>query len=351
MVEAVEAAILSSAIIPWREASGDPGSQLVDKASALTRLLRDLVRCDAIILAAWDPTSTSHRHQTLASDGYTDRVQSHINDEYVKSNRAFAVAHRDDPRSLRWRDYERDWDFWFPDTVTAQEYLIPAGYNEGSTMCLRLPDGRYVGAFHMSWASSVAATDERREITERFRPILAEVCDLLRTPRLLADALAPTAFALVMSSTGAAFQLPNRAPGPHLGEGGALRRLLLGKLGPWAPRRLVWPDETGQCHQVTIIPCRSNLFLVTEESAPWPHDLSLREIQVLHLVAGGASNPKIAQQLFVSPRTVSTHIEHILAKTGCASRAQLAAMAMSEGLLLGETPSRRAVVRKSANGW
>ena len=130
-----------------------------------------------------------------------------------------------------------------------------------------------------------------------------------------------------------------------------MRRLLLEKLGPGTPRRFIWPDETGSCHRVAIIPCRSDLVLITEELAPWPYDLSLREIQVLHLVAGGASNPQIAQQLFVSPRTVSTHIEHILAKMGCSSRAQLAAMAMSEGLLLGEAPSRRAIGRKSVNGW
>jgi DNA-binding CsgD family transcriptional regulator len=233
------------------------------------------------------------------------------------------------------------------ETTIGAEFLMPSGFNEGSTMCLRLPDGRYVGAFHMSWPSPTEATDERREITERFRPILAGVCDLLRTPRLLADALAPTAFALVVSSTGAGFQLPNRAPGPHLGEGGALRQLVLESLGPCTPRRFIWRDEAGCCHRVAIIPCRDNLVLVTEEAAPWPHDLSLREIQVLHLVAGGASNPEIAQQLFVSPRTISTHIEHILAKMGCSSRAQLAAMAVSEGLLLAEAPSRRAIGRKS----
>ena len=347
----MKAVSLPLAIVPWSAASPDPGSQLMDRASEVTRLLRDLTRCSAFCLSAWDPMSETHRHQTISTDGYTDRVLSHVNDDYVKSGPAFSLAHRHDPLSLRWRDYERDWDLTIPDTILGQEFLMPSGFHEGATMCLRLPDGRYVGAYHMSWTSPAEATDERREITERFRPILAEVCDLLRTPRLLADALAPTAFALVMSSTGAAFQLPNRTPGPHLGEAGALRRLLLENLGPWTPRRLVWPDETGQCHQVTIIPCRSNLFLVTEEAAPWPHDLSLREIQVLHLVAGGASNPQIAQQLFVSPRTVSTHIEHILAKMVCSSRAQLAAMAMSEGLLLAETPSRRAIGRKSVNGW
>uniref|UniRef100_A0A974A4P7 Response regulator transcription factor n=1 Tax=Bradyrhizobium septentrionale TaxID=1404411 RepID=A0A974A4P7_9BRAD len=58
-------------------------------------------------------------------------------------------------------------------------------------------------------------------------------------------------------------------------------------------------------------------------------------------MTSGASNPNIAEQLFVSPRTVSTHIEHILAKMGCDSRTRLAALAVSEGLLLAENPSRR----------
>ncbi|QIG94499.1 MULTISPECIES: LuxR C-terminal-related transcriptional regulator [unclassified Bradyrhizobium] len=41
------------------------------------------------------------------------------------------------------------------------------------------------------------------------------------------------------------------------------------------------------------------MVVVTEEQISWPYDLSLREIQVLHLVATGASNPQIAQQMFV----------------------------------------------------
>jgi DNA-binding CsgD family transcriptional regulator len=325
-------------------ASADPGGRMFDQVSEATRLLRDLVRCSAFMLSAWDPTSESHHHQTLASDGYSDATLSHVNDEYIRS-RAFALAHEDNPRALRWRDYKRDWDFAFSETKTAQEFLIPAGFKEGSTMCLRLPDGRYTGAVHVSWSSAVAATDERREITERFRPILASVCDQLRTPQLLANAISPKAFALVLSSTGVAFELPASAPGPHLGVGGALRRLLLERANTRIPQRFVWSDEAGLCHRVALIPSRGNLTLVTEELARWPYNLSLREVQVLHLVADGASNPEIAEQLFIATRTVSTHIEHILAKMGCSSRAKLAAMAVSEGLLLVETPSRRKLGR------
>ena len=45
------------------------------------------------------------------------------------------------------------------------------------------------------------------------------------------------------------------------------------------------------------------------------------------LVAEGLSNPQIGQRLFVSPRTVQTHLAHVFTKLGISSRAQLAAEA------------------------
>src|SRR6185503_9912176 len=48
---------------------------------------------------------------------------------------------------------------------------------------------------------------------------------------------------------------------------------------------------------------------------PW-HPLSSREFEVARLVAHGKTNAEIAGELFVSPKTVSAHIEHILAKLG-----------------------------------
>jgi len=314
-------------------------SQIIDQATQITRLLRDLVRSQAIALVAMDPVSGTHR--SLFDDGYTDRTLSYVVDGFVRTCPAYAIAREKDTHSLRWRDYKRDWNLYLPDTVTAQQYLMPDGFREGSTMCLRLPDGRYIGAIHMSWSKEVHATDDRRELTERFQPILLNICDQLRTPQLLADELAPNSYALAVSPNGFAFHLPNRSPGPHLGEGGDLRRLVLEKLKSLKLRSFVWPDEAGRCHMVTITPCRGNILLITEYCTHWPYNLSLREIQILHLVTSGASNPDIAEQLFVSPRTVSTHIEHILAKMNCESRTRLAALAVSEGLLLAESPSRR----------
>jgi DNA-binding CsgD family transcriptional regulator len=54
--------------------------------------------------------------------------------------------------------------------------------------------------------------------------------------------------------------------------------------------------------------------------------LSKREREVAELVASGASNPEIAQALFLSRKTVEHHVSHILAKLGARNRAELATL-------------------------
>ncbi|PZS30477.1 MAG: hypothetical protein DLM59_11190, partial [Pseudonocardiales bacterium] len=59
---------------------------------------------------------------------------------------------------------------------------------------------------------------------------------------------------------------------------------------------------------------------------PW-HPLSAREYAVADLVAAGLTNRQIAAELVLSPRTVSAHVAHILAKLGASRRAEIAAWA------------------------
>jgi DNA-binding NarL/FixJ family response regulator len=60
----------------------------------------------------------------------------------------------------------------------------------------------------------------------------------------------------------------------------------------------------------------------TPVAQPSPDPLSRREMEVLRLLAGGASNQEIAAAMVLAPGTVKLHVSHILSKLGVKSRTQ-----------------------------
>ncbi|WP_308201474.1 response regulator transcription factor [Sphaerisporangium perillae] len=61
--------------------------------------------------------------------------------------------------------------------------------------------------------------------------------------------------------------------------------------------------------------------------------LSARELEILHLIAEGATNREAAARLFISEATVKSHVLHIYAKLGVNDRAAAVAAAFRRGLL------------------
>jgi DNA-binding NarL/FixJ family response regulator len=74
--------------------------------------------------------------------------------------------------------------------------------------------------------------------------------------------------------------------------------------------------------------------------------LTRRELEVLELLADGRSAQEISSALFISAKTVSTHIEHIFTKLGVTSRVQAVAVAFRDGLV---TPPSE-TTRQTASG-
>ena len=64
-----------------------------------------------------------------------------------------------------------------------------------------------------------------------------------------------------------------------------------------------------------------------------PADLTVREVDVLRLIARGHTNKQAASELGISPKTVGTHVEHIYAKAGVTTRAAATLFAIEHDLL------------------
>jgi DNA-binding NarL/FixJ family response regulator len=65
----------------------------------------------------------------------------------------------------------------------------------------------------------------------------------------------------------------------------------------------------------------------------YPHGLTEREVEVLRHLASGKTNGEIAEELFVSVRTVERHVANIYAKIGTRGRANATAYALSLNLI------------------
>lgn len=75
-----------------------------------------------------------------------------------------------------------------------------------------------------------------------------------------------------------------------------------------------------------------------QDPAAGPHALTAREREILALVAAGERDADIGEQLFISVRTVRSHLDRIRDKTGRRRRADLTRLAVEEGIVGPERP-------------
>jgi len=78
---------------------------------------------------------------------------------------------------------------------------------------------------------------------------------------------------------------------------------------------------------------REQMEALAPKAPEYPDGLTQREVEVLRLVAGGKTDRDIAEALFISARTVTTHVSNIFNKINAVNRAQAASYATREGLV------------------
>jgi DNA-binding NarL/FixJ family response regulator len=123
---------------------------------------------------------------------------------------------------------------------------------------------------------------------------------------------------------------------------GALRAGAAGfLLKTTAPDRLVAGIELVAAGEALLAPSLTRRLIEEHVRGPEPTTgtptalsvLTAREVDVLRLVARGLTNDEIAGRLGVSPLTVKTHVNRILAKLGAETRAQAVVQAYECGLV------------------
>ncbi|MBH5338179.1 autoinducer binding domain-containing protein [Streptomyces pactum] len=235
---------------------------------AVLTALSEVVEYDHASLARWDPLR--RRHTTLAGS-YPDDATEYI-ETRLHHDPVFPVLRTPAGGGLWLRDVPRP---LLAASPGFREVLSPLGIEDGVAQCLFAADGRYVGMLNVSTRRPRRTPDPARAVVT-----------------LLTDALA----AAVDPRTAPADAEPVRAR-PAAGPAPAR---------PAAARR--------------------------EPDGPRPGGLSPRELQVLAELTTGRTNREIAARLYIAPRTVGTHIEHILAKLDLPNRAAAAARAAAWGI-------------------
>lgn len=79
----------------------------------------------------------------------------------------------------------------------------------------------------------------------------------------------------------------------------------------------------------TVAPGKDRQDCPVEHASSLP--LTKRELEILRLLAGGATSARIADTLCISPKTVRNHIQHILEKLGAHNRLEALAIAFRPG--------------------
>ncbi|GHB47687.1 hypothetical protein GCM10010377_43100 [Streptomyces viridiviolaceus] len=310
------------------EVSEQPGSG----AGRVLEALSGVIDYDHASLSRWDPLH--RRHRTLASSypaETTAYIETRLHDDPV-----FSLIRRSGGDPLWLRDVPE------PQRLTSpgfREELQPLGIEDGVAHCLFAPDGRYVGMLNVS----TKRVQRRRHPARAAVPLLTECLASVADPVTGAGtdpaaqdgsegtAAAACAVALADCRSTAPTPVSGDVPPGFEEADSPLTRLVRDALTRRSlPTTLLVPLE-GRLLELRLSRRNASTVVVCRPVA-CPAGLSPRELQVLAELTHGRTNREIAERLFVTPRTVATHIEHILTKLSLPNRAAAAGRAAAWGV-------------------
>lgn len=306
--------------------SSDP----VDAAESVLSILRPAIGDEASSLMMWD--ESAHTHIAIAASGYDDEMLNTLGDAYAES-----LAHaslRRSGRATRIRDMPRN----YLDSEMYYRVLGSPGFGDGMSVFLFSAHQEYVGILHMSATAPNTFGDDSAELINTLRPIVSHLCNVA-APRHVILAAPSGMRASLMDDSGRVWEIEDCEPSRVAESDGFasvlddfLRSQLSSTQGVWLiGSEWVSVDLTRAHHPFDRT--RSAAMIRERPTDDQLMGLSPRELDILQGMAMGHSNHEIAEARWISPRTVTTHVEHILKKMDQRSRAGAVSTASRLGLL------------------
>jgi DNA-binding CsgD family transcriptional regulator len=322
-------------------ASVGPLATPAERARLLMDVLRRVVPFDATFLAVADPWE--RRYHSVVPVDLDDSAVQYLGGPQVA--RDIELTGTDRPRPPLGPS---DLPYSAEELPTWADCLIPSGLHEGLGVALFADGTRHVGHLAVLSASPDAPSPAARRRLARLAPLLARGVDplasLLAGARLVEGVTAGTA----RRADGGCQVVPGLATDALLLPGSAALAAAWRRVGDrQICSSFVWPLGGGHAPdghaRVTVLSTPDDVGaglagLVLLSPAPPLQGLTPRELEVLGFLVEGCTNADIGRRLVVTPRTVATHLEHILAKLGTPTRTHAAVRAERDGLYVPAAP-------------
>ncbi len=309
------------------------GLPLLDRARAVVEALQCWLPADAVWLTLSDPRAEVY---AAVGSGLTRPALDHLDRPGLAGEIQRAVLDR-----LGAADRLPTW---------VQGHL-PAGLHAGLGVPLCEPGGPCLGMFSLLFAGreepSIALHQRVRQLAPLIARVVSPVWSVVAAARLVEGATS----GVVLLRDGGSWRLPGLDD----------HQLLLGRsvvvsigrqslVGGHVHRSFLWPvadpGGDGGHARVTVLAARDAPAFVLGTVLVTPQadcrGLTPRELEVLGLLVEGRSNQQIASVLTVAPRTVATHVEHILDKLQASTRTVAAVRAEREGCHVPPAPAAAA---------
>ncbi|TDU91203.1 regulatory LuxR family protein [Kribbella voronezhensis] len=316
-------------------------ASLPDRANALLDRLDRWVPFEAAWLALTDPWSKVYA--PIGTCRLDRSVTSYLDRPAVAQEIELTGLNRDRPPVS-----VAELPIAVDELPTWAECLTPAGFREGLGVALFEPNGAHVGFLGLLYSSKEPPTPAMRDRLGQLSPLIARALSpmrsLLASTRLVEGAVAGA----VMLRDGTTCPLPGLDDHTLLDAESPVVDIARGTLlAGQVYRSFLWPvgndSGAGDHVRMTVLAATElpafvlGIVLMTPDCGA--RGLTPRELQVLGLLVEGCSNQQISRRLVVAPRTVATHVEHLLGKLQAPTRTLAAVRAEREGCYVPPAPT------------